>query len=363
MTTYYVRPTNGSDGAAGTSFAAAWQTLQKAFDTATAGDDVRLCAEATETTAVTVDINTNSGSTTAPIAYYGASATTGEVDGSVYKIQASASITGGLIAYAASMDAYRFKNVHFDANSNADYCIYNNVDGADYHAFDGCTFSDATSDCLWLGGSWALPPWTFVGCDIYGAGGWGIRPRTNNRGYVRLYQTKVHDCVSGGIYMDMSQCQIVSSYFYDHDGVGMELRNIADGVLVFGNVIDGNGSDGLLISTTSEINTICGNTITNNGGYGINNTGGIRNHEWSARNFFWNNASGDEATAISVLVGTDNYSADPRYTSRTDGSEDYRPQYGSPVLGRLWNGAHVGVMPPVIRSPDHPMSGRIVSIP
>jgi Tfp pilus assembly major pilin PilA len=50
-TTYYVDPSGGNDGNAGTSFAAAWATTQHAADTAVAGDVVRLCQTATETTA------------------------------------------------------------------------------------------------------------------------------------------------------------------------------------------------------------------------------------------------------------------------------------------------------------------------
>jgi hypothetical protein len=48
MTTYYVRPVNGSDANAGTSYGAAKATLQAGVDLLSSGDRLIACAEADE---------------------------------------------------------------------------------------------------------------------------------------------------------------------------------------------------------------------------------------------------------------------------------------------------------------------------
>jgi len=61
MANYYVRPTNGNDSNAGTSFGAAFKTTQKGLDTAVAGDNLYLVAEAEEVIAAAINDNVNSG--------------------------------------------------------------------------------------------------------------------------------------------------------------------------------------------------------------------------------------------------------------------------------------------------------------
>ena len=84
MTTYYLRPTNGSDAAAGTPFAAAFKTLQKCVDTAVAGDVVRMCPEATETIAAAIDFDTNAGAAGNQILFEPGNTTDGSKDLSLF---------------------------------------------------------------------------------------------------------------------------------------------------------------------------------------------------------------------------------------------------------------------------------------
>lgn len=83
MTTYYVRSSGGNDANDGLSFANAFATIQKAADTATAGDDVRICADGIHVQTATIDLDTNSGTGENPIVFTGANATTGADDGTV----------------------------------------------------------------------------------------------------------------------------------------------------------------------------------------------------------------------------------------------------------------------------------------
>lgn len=83
MATYYVRSSGGNDTNDGLSFANAFATIQKAADTATAGDDVRICADGTHTQTATIDLDTNSGTGASPIVFTGANGTDGSDDGTV----------------------------------------------------------------------------------------------------------------------------------------------------------------------------------------------------------------------------------------------------------------------------------------
>ncbi len=89
MTTYYVDGVSGSDGAAGTSFGTAWETIQFGLDnTLLPGDELRICATGTYTITVQVDVDTNAGTPDNYILITGANAT-GVVDGTKAIIFAS----------------------------------------------------------------------------------------------------------------------------------------------------------------------------------------------------------------------------------------------------------------------------------
>ncbi len=159
---YYVDPSGGNDANTGLSFAQAYLTTQKALDVAVADSQIFLCQTATETTAVIIDADTNVGGVVTPVEFISYNATgTAELDG--YILQASAAITA-VLELSATPDYLKFKGVIFDANSNATYALYNNVDTALFPTFTRCSFINATSHGVNVRG---LSVWNFFECSRY----------------------------------------------------------------------------------------------------------------------------------------------------------------------------------------------------
>ena len=92
MTLYYVDPAATGE-ADGSSWTDAWVSIQTALDTATSGDTTY--CRGTENPSVTLDVNTNSGTSQARITFVGCNAG-GTEDGTYYKIDWGANDVDGL---------------------------------------------------------------------------------------------------------------------------------------------------------------------------------------------------------------------------------------------------------------------------
>ena len=337
MTTYYVRPTNGSDVAAGTSFATAFKTTQKAADTAIASDEVRLCAEATETVSAKVDMDTNSGGLGTQIDFVGASSVDGSDDGSIYTIQASASITGILdfnyVGYT------RWRNVNFDGNSNADSCILNNEDGSPYNVFIDCKMFDSITDAgIFIRGT---SPWYFERCEVYGNVK-GFDCGATSRGASRWMGCSIHDNSGNGVEAN-SRCDMSNCLVYDNGAAGLDIVwNAPHGVIV-NCVFFGNSSNGIH-ATNGSSNTIYHNNVfMNNGLYGIDFDAVFR-FIMMSNNLSYGNSSGHTDINGGVLPGLNNQTTDPLFTSIVDGSEDFTPLAGSPLIANGLLGSDIGAI-------------------
>ena len=327
MTTYYVRPTNGSDAAAGTSFGAAFQTTQKALDTAVGGDDIRLCVEATETTAATIDVD-NSSFTSGTCYIYAASASDGSIltDGTRYVIQASSALANGLVYYQTTTTIkYRWHDIDFDGNSNAAYCIRTSAHDFETNGFYGCLIHGSTGP----GAAYRCPigltnQWQFVRCEVYSNTGDGLSATIlAGRGATFSYACKVHD--NGGDGMDLTDdSEVFACTIYSNGGHGIHLSNGgADQCMILGNTIDGNTGSGLHIVTGAINHWVVGNSFTNNGAYGINNVD--ETYFAVGSNHYYNNTT--DETNSATTPGTNNSSGDPLYRA----SGDYRFADGSPL--------------------------------
>jgi hypothetical protein len=126
MATYYLDPVSGDNVNAGTSFGAAWATLQYALDTAVAGDIVRMCNTGTESTAVQVDADTNAGSADLQIHFVAADSSGNIDDTETYTLQASSAITA-LLRITTGSGGLQFRGLVLDGNSNATYCLHNDA--------------------------------------------------------------------------------------------------------------------------------------------------------------------------------------------------------------------------------------------
>ena len=64
-------------------------------------------------------------------------------------------------------------------------------------------------------------------------------------------------------------------------------------------------------------------------------------------NHFYNNTLGHHDVsggALSLLPGDNNIEGDPLFTSVTDGSEDFTPLTGSPLIRAYYNGGNIGAV-------------------
>jgi hypothetical protein len=347
MTTYYVRPTNGSDAAAGTTFGTAFQTTQKAADTATAGDVVRLCPEATETTAVSIDFDTNAGTNINPIIFEPGNVTDGGRDMSLtYTIQASASITG-LFDFTGTADWVKFFNLSLDGNSNAASPVYNNLDTADGITFINCEIKNGTGDGVNVRGSSTGAAWFFLQCDIHSNGADGIGHSAGNRGDIHIFNSKIRDNTGDGWEVDKTECICVSCEIFGNGGAGLRLGSNSTSLTVHGCTIYNNTGDGIIFYNATSRNKflVVNNTVSGNGGYGFNfNTTGDTDIAWVMDyNHTYNNTSG--ASDLTV-PGDNNQTGDPLFEDT--GADDFSPGTGSPLLSNGANGTTIGAAEPTL---------------
>lgn len=189
-TEYYVRPTNGSNGAAGTSHAAAWQTLQYALDNitrdSTNGDRINLCetsAEGDDTLAANLSLTTyGTPSQAAPLIIQGYS--TVAADGGIGGIDCNASYS----MFTGSENSIHLAdlNIHNKSATNLiavnNYCTvercvihdcYNPFTGNAYTQVRDCHFYDYNGVLVMYGhirgcffdGTQTKRPWAALRCD------------------------------------------------------------------------------------------------------------------------------------------------------------------------------------------------------
>ena len=351
MTDYYLRPTNGLDTNDGLTFANAFQTLQKLIDSmAVAGDRGLCCPEAVETTSVSVDVDTNLGTTLNRIVLLTASTVDGTVDLSLtYTIQASASMTG-LMHFKGTSEFYEFHNFIFDANANAAHAIYNNVDDAEWHLFENCRMTDATGDGCNIRGS-GSGGWKLIDCEVDNNGGRGLDHIQSNRGGYYIDGGSIHDNTLDGMFANKQGMVLRNIAIYDNGGDGLELGSNSDASMLTNLTIYRNAGDGVKFSNASADAgyVLSGISSSDNGGYGFNYNGGgeAGNSLYMDYNHTHTNDSG---ASDLTLPGTHNVTGDPLFTSVVDGSENFIPLTGSPLIG-------AGISGKVIGAKDHASGG------
>lgn len=339
MTTYYVDPASGNDANAGTSFAAAWATTQKAADTAVAGDLVRLCDTATETTAVQIDFDTNSGTATSIIEFESWNST-GTARKPGYTIQASALMTS-VVNFGGTVDFVRLRGVTIDANSNANYALGNSVDTCSDIYCRQCSFTGGTTAGVGIRGT-ATPGWFFLDCNSY-ANLVGLSHAFANRGAFVWRGGSIHDNTLHGWEINRTACLICQCQIYDNGGDGINSNSNSGLTAVVNCTIYGNSGDGIKLSLFSgrDWNELTGTTMTGNGGYGLN-AQTFGNIKRSSYNHHYNNTSG--SSDVPSLLGDEVVTGDPLFTSVTNGSEDFAPQDGSPLDGTGISGSDIGAV-------------------
>ena len=350
MTTYYVDPSAGNDGNAGTAFGTAWLTTQKALNTAVAGDTVNLCATATESITATMAANTNSGGIITPIKFVAANSS-GTVDGTKYTIQTTSG-TAAMLTFSGTVTYMAWEDVIFDGNSKAANCVLNSAnDTSSLHMFTRCQMKNATSDGINVRGSIVAPyEWIFVGCEINNNGGAGINNNTGNRGGVTLHDCSVHH--NTGVGCDVNCWWYIRDCLIYRNGAGGILGESNSGrMVVLNTVFHANTTFGIqFFNGTSRNNyQIVGNVFSSNSTYGIQyQAGNGLVCTFCDYNCAYNNTSGATDLSGNLLTGSHNVTSDPSFYSTTNNSEDFRLNAGSPLIGAGANGTNIGPMPQIV---------------
>lgn len=272
---FFVDMAVGNDANAGTSAGAgnAWKTVQKAADTAVAGEKVWVKASANYTEQV--DFDTNSGTPASPIIFEGYTTTTGD-DG-------RATITG--------------------SGSRASCLVFNGT--ADYVQFRNLTLTSPTTQCV-LGTTGDTTGIVFDNVQFL-KGSSTPTNATTGGGYKRFINWKFFRCeVSGGFsgdgltafstFVTVQSCKII-----DCGGNGLTIGGYGPGAAVLDSIFAGNTGDGVNIaSTTTTTLVITGNTFEGNGGDGLD-LGGANNGSVTIRNNIFANHSG--AGDVGLRIG------------------------------------------------------------
>lgn len=331
----------------GKAFADAFKTTQQAADVAVGGDEVRLCAEATETPAATVDFDTNAGDAK-PIRFRGASGVDGSLDGSVYTLSGSAlGAATDLVNLAVANLHARFFDIRFTAATRHNIHIANvayallfrrcRIDNAGSNGVNSDRDRFSAGSIIW------------VGCEVDNNGGGGLtQTTTGKKTFTLLIGNSIHHNTGVGvgnaestggqsaklntIYRNGSHGMTIT-YGIQTITIGMREHEIS------GNVFFDNAGDGLRVVQDGFWGAIYNNIFRSNDGYGINKqTGSADDFFFCDYNCYHNNTSGHIDIDAGVPPGSNNVTADPKFTSEVDGAEDFSLQSDSPCIDAGFDG-------------------------
>lgn len=350
MTIYFVRPVNGLDTNAGTAFSVAFKTTQKALDTAVAGDEIRLCAEAVEVVIAPIDVNTNNGTDTGKIRIGGFDGPSG-LNRMKYTIQADTGFTGDSLVlrtegFGAGMI---WQNIEFDANSLASQAF--DCDESQYvhiSTYIECHFRHS----LTSGFRTKEPTQNrFFNCDFSNNGGSGYEPFSYHDGLAIFSYCRFTNNISHGAYLDAIDYQFRFCEFYKNGLDGLYLWARADLPTIENCTFYENGRHGINHAhATSNLIVIYQNSFVQNGGYGISFISSNMDHDllFCDYNHFHNNTT-DATNLTAGIPGNNNVSGDPLFKSTAVGFEDFTPGLDSQLngcgIGETYIGARQIEMP------------------
>lgn len=190
-----MRSSGGSDSNAGTSFGAAFATIQKAINTVAAGDLILVCADGTHLPTAQINWGSSvSGTASTPNVMRGASAT-GTDDGTVATISgASLPSSTSMFLCNASQTGWQFQNLIFQAPKSYFFEISNS--GTPQIYFRNCTLKAASPVADFISSASGFFFFTFENCELGPNSGFNIVTTGSNRQPPSFYSCYIHDCAT-----------------------------------------------------------------------------------------------------------------------------------------------------------------------
>lgn len=318
MAIYYTS-SSATGGGVG-SFADPW-TLQEAFDTAVAGDEVRILNDGVYYPTAQIDLDINVGTSDNPISYRGRAA-----DDSDYELAtiSGASLVGTVsIFYAAGLTIvnsyWHFYDLRLTASPK--YC-YEGIFSRGYqNKFIRCRFDNVASYAFF--NSTGVIFWRCE-FDHNHIGVFGVRSNSF------AFECSFHDNNVG-----MSNCEggmIVANSVFFRNTKGAQ--QFSGGVNFISCTFDNNvtGIDGMAF--VHAFNCV----FSNNSTYGINirtptATYDLRNYLFVGNYFYNNGIDINGSSALPDMAATNTLGgSDPLYVDTTSGSENYALQPESPLI-------------------------------
>lgn len=339
MSTFFVRASGGSDLNDGLTFANGWATLQKAHDTAVAGDTVLAASDGVHTPTVQILLDTQSGTVSSMINFRGAGPL-GEDDGSIVTVTGAS--VAGVSLYrlptANLSNHLRFEGFRFTAGNIFNFQIDNTVQNL---VFQRCRIDNAVNHGIRYGVSGIVV--IMIDCEIDNNGVDGIGQSSTGRGQATYTNCIIHDNVGHGI--ATGTIIIYYSWIYKNGGDGLRKIGTSTDMAVINCVIDDNTGDGITNQNSNDISKryIMNNIISNNGGWGMTDDGDGRTG-LVGPNFYFNNTLGhvsfdgiseDTFADFDTLPGSLE-DTDPAFSNVGDGTEDYRTSNSSTVIGTAY---------------------------
>lgn len=332
MTTFFVRPVNGSDAADGLTFATAKRTFAAAVAlVSAAGDIIRCCVEGTETLSGTPVSCTGFGTVENPVVVEAADDVDGSplTDGTLYDLYQPGQTQD--VIQTSTGGAWRFRyfqvrggnqGIDLGSGTNSVYFEYGRVTACNvgvYGAAGGAAF-DAFNT------------------DIDNCTTWGARQSTSSRFQFRGVGCRIFNNGAGGLWSGQSIIAI-SCLFYGNGGNAIEADSACNLTLIQCTIHDNDG-DGVYWEN-DDSGRVVNCSITSNGGYGINF--GSANYSQSVNHCLINgNTSGGMNGELSDYHNVNGQTSAPMYADA--GSADFKPASGSPLIGNGAIGGMIGAI-------------------
>lgn len=332
MTVYYVRPVNGNDASAGTTFNSAKKSLAGALAVATTGGDViRCCVEGDELVTASISLDVTTLTADEPIIIEAANATNGEplTDGTLYTIRPSGQ-PFILVDVVSGASYYQFRFIRLTAGTDA----YRSS-GAASNYFYRCRIDNNSLYAARFGNANARM--ILVDCEV-DHNNHGLRQTTSSRGSVIMSGGSIHDNTNDGIFID-STLALVGVKVYNNGGHGVN-GNWTGAIsnCVFYN----NGGDGIRQSGSgSTFVVMINNSCVNNGGYGISQWFTDSTRPMINHNHTHGNTSGATDGLNPLMHQLIAPTGDPLFADPSNG--DFTPGAASPLKGMGTGDVDIGL--------------------